>query len=147
MSVFKSSVDRVVVARIAELCGSLVEPPTSASAARLPASRGNALHSVCVDFVVCLFVCLFEAFFALLFWVGMMLTDLRQTANANVLAGFHHNWKSKNSDFSLSAVVYTLKIKHSMLCVTGAYLRDITNTIFASFHLNVNRLSVCCSCF
>ena len=33
-----------------------------------------------------------------------------------------------------------------MLCVTGVYLRDITNMIFAILLLNVNHLSVCSSC-
>ena len=34
------------------------------------------------------------------------------------------------------------KIKHSMLFVTGMYLRDIINTIFITLHLNVSGLSV-----
>ena len=38
------------------------------------------------------------------------------------------------------------KFKHSMLCVTGVYLRDITNIIFAILLLNVSHLSVCSSC-
>ena len=29
------------------------------------------------------------------------------------------------------------KIKHSMLCVTGVYLSDITNTFFTALHLNL----------
>ena len=37
-------------------------------------------------------------------------------------------------------------IKHSKLCVTGVYLRDITNTIFVILHLKVSRLSICSSC-
>ena len=39
------------------------------------------------------------------------------------------------------------KIKHSMLCVTGLYLKDITNTLFVILHLNVSHLSDCISCF
>ena len=35
------------------------------------------------------------------------------------------------------------KIKHSMLCVTGVYLRDIMNIIFVILHLNVSHLSAC----
>ena len=38
------------------------------------------------------------------------------------------------------------KIKHSTLCVTGVYLRDLTNIIFVILHLNVSHLSVCSSC-
>ena len=38
------------------------------------------------------------------------------------------------------------KINHSILCVTGVYLRDIIYTIFIFLHLNVSRLSVCSSC-
>ena len=34
-----------------------------------------------------------------------------------------------------------------MLCVSGVYLRDITNTIFVILHLNVSHLSLCSSCF
>ena len=34
------------------------------------------------------------------------------------------------------------KIKHSMLCVTGVYLRDLDNMIFVILHLNVSHLSV-----
>ena len=37
------------------------------------------------------------------------------------------------------------KIKHSMLCVTGVYLREITNTNFVILHLNASGLSVCSS--
>ena len=33
------------------------------------------------------------------------------------------------------------KIKHSMLCVTGVYLRDITDMIFVTVHLNVSHQS------
>ena len=33
-------------------------------------------------------------------------------------------------------------IKQSMLCVTGVYLRDITNTSFVILHLNVSQLSI-----
>ena len=33
-----------------------------------------------------------------------------------------------------------------MLCVTDAYLRDISNTIFVILHLELSRLNVCCSC-
>ena len=42
----------------------------------------------------------------------------------------------------------TRKIEHSMLCVTGVYLRDITNSnmVFVAMHLNVSHLSVCFSC-
>ena len=35
------------------------------------------------------------------------------------------------------------KIKQNVPCVTGVYLRDITNMIFAILHLNV---SFCCCC-
>ena len=38
---------------------------------------------------------------------------------------------------------YAKKIKHSMPCVTGVYLRDITNMIFIILHLNMSCLSVC----
>ena len=34
-----------------------------------------------------------------------------------------------------------------MLCVTGVYLRDITNTIFVILHFNVSQLSVCSHCY
>ena len=37
------------------------------------------------------------------------------------------------------------KIKHSMLHVTGVYLRDKTNMIFVILHLNLSCLSICCS--
>ena len=37
------------------------------------------------------------------------------------------------------------KIKHSMLCVTGVYLRDITYIIFVILHLNSSCLNVCSS--
>ena len=37
-------------------------------------------------------------------------------------------------------------IKHSMICVTGVYLRYVANTIFVILHLNVSVLSICCSC-
>ena len=33
-----------------------------------------------------------------------------------------------------------------MLCVTGVYLRDVTNTTFSILHLNVNYLSICSAC-
>ena len=33
-----------------------------------------------------------------------------------------------------------------MLCVTSVYLGDIKNMIFVILHLNVSRLSICCSC-
>ena len=36
-------------------------------------------------------------------------------------------------------------IKHTMLCVTGVYLRDTTNTIFVILQLNLSHLSICCS--
>ena len=39
------------------------------------------------------------------------------------------------------------KIKLSVLCVTGVYLRHITNVIFVILHLNVRHQSVCFSCF
>ena len=39
------------------------------------------------------------------------------------------------------------KIMHRMLCVTGVYLRDITNMIFVILHLNVSCLNICSSCF
>ena len=32
---------------------------------------------------------------------------------------------------------HSKKIKYSMLCVTGVYLRDVTNTIFVILHLNL----------
>ena len=38
-------------------------------------------------------------------------------------------------------------VKHSMLCVTGVYFRDITNIIIVLLHLNNSRLSVCSSSF
>ena len=41
---------------------------------------------------------------------------------------------------------YVKKIKHSMLCVTGVFIRDITNTIFVTLHVNMSRMSVCCFC-
>ena len=34
-----------------------------------------------------------------------------------------------------------------MLCVTGVYLRDITDTIFVILHLNVSCLSICFPCY
>ena len=39
------------------------------------------------------------------------------------------------------------RIKHHRLCVTGVYLRDITNIIIVLLHLNNSRLSVCSSSF
>ena len=39
------------------------------------------------------------------------------------------------------------KIKHNILCVTGMYLGDITNTISVILHLNVSRLRICSSCY
>ena len=49
----------------------------------------------------------------------------------------------------LSSVVYWYvvsthikKIRHSLLCVTGVHLWDITKTIFVILHLNVSHLSV-----
>ena len=33
-----------------------------------------------------------------------------------------------------------------MLCVTGVFIRDITNTIFVILHVNMSRMSVCCFC-
>ena len=36
-------------------------------------------------------------------------------------------------------------VKHSKLCMTGVYLRDITNTCSPVFHLNVSHLSICFS--
>ena len=41
--------------------------------------------------------------------------------------------------------IHIKKIKHSMLCVTGVYLKDIANTSFVILHLNVNCVSVCTS--
>ena len=38
-------------------------------------------------------------------------------------------------------------VMHSMLCVTGVYLKGITNTIFVLLHFNVSSLSVCFSFF
>ena len=38
-------------------------------------------------------------------------------------------------------------MKHSVLCVTGTYFRDVTNMIFAILHLNVSRQSICSSYF
>ena len=43
------------------------------------------------------------------------------------------------------ALTYLKKIRHSILCVTGVYLRDITNIIVSILHLNVSHLSVCFS--
>ena len=40
------------------------------------------------------------------------------------------------------AATHIEKIKHSMLCVTGVYSRDITNMILVILHLNVSHLSV-----
>ena len=39
------------------------------------------------------------------------------------------------------------KIKYSMLCVTGVYRRNVTNTILVILHLNVSHLSFCSSCW
>ena len=45
-------------------------------------------------------------------------------------------------------LTYIKKIRHSMLCVTGVYLGDITDMTFSVLHWNVNHLSICCSsCF
>ena len=33
------------------------------------------------------------------------------------------------------------KIKHSLICKTGVYLRDITDMIFVTVHLNVSHQS------
>ena len=41
---------------------------------------------------------------------------------------------------------HTLKVKYSVLCSTGMYSRDITNTIFVILHSNVSHLSVCSAC-
>ena len=38
------------------------------------------------------------------------------------------------------------KIKHSILCVTAVYLRDISNMVFVILHLNLSHLSICSSC-
>ena len=38
------------------------------------------------------------------------------------------------------------QLKHSMLYVTGRYLRDITDMIFVILHLDASHLSVCFSC-
>ena len=38
------------------------------------------------------------------------------------------------------------KIQHSVLCVTGVYLRDIMNIIFVISHLDASHLSICSSC-
>ena len=38
------------------------------------------------------------------------------------------------------------KDKHTMVCVTGVYLSDITDIIFSILHLNVSPLSICSSC-
>ena len=35
------------------------------------------------------------------------------------------------------STIHIKKIKQSMLCVTGVYLRDITDLIFVFLHLNV----------
>ena len=43
--------------------------------------------------------------------------------------------------------IHIKKIKHSVLYVTGVYLRDITNVIFVILHLNVGRIDVFFSCF
>ena len=37
---------------------------------------------------------------------------------------------------------YVKQTEHSMLCVTGVYLRDLDNMIFVILHLNVSHLSV-----
>ena len=42
---------------------------------------------------------------------------------------------------------YIKQIKHSTFCMTGVYLRDITNTIWVILHLNVSHLSICSSCY
>ena len=39
---------------------------------------------------------------------------------------------------------YIEKIRHSMFCVTGVYLRDLTNRIFSILHLTVIHLSIGC---
>ena len=39
------------------------------------------------------------------------------------------------------------RIKHSVLCVTGVYLRDISYMIFVILYLNVSRLIDCSSCY
>ena len=39
------------------------------------------------------------------------------------------------------------RIKHSVRCVTGVYLGDITRSVFVILYLNVCRLRVCSSCF
>ena len=45
------------------------------------------------------------------------------------------------------AATHTKKIKHSMLCVAGVYLIDIVDKMFVILHVNVSRLSICCSCW
>ena len=43
---------------------------------------------------------------------------------------------------STMVATHIKKFKHSMLCVTGVYLRDITNMIVVILHLRVSDLSV-----
>ena len=38
---------------------------------------------------------------------------------------------------------YITKIERSVLCVTGVYVRSISNTIFPVLHLNVSHLNEC----
>ena len=45
------------------------------------------------------------------------------------------------------AATHTKKVKHSMLCVAGVYLIDIVDKMFVILHVNVSRLSICCSCW
>ena len=44
-----------------------------------------------------------------------------------------------------SAATRIRKIQHSILRVSGVYLRDINNKIFVMLHLNMSRLSICSS--
>ena len=46
----------------------------------------------------------------------------------------------------LSITIHIKKIKHSMICVTGVYLRGVSDTFSPVLHLNVHQLSVSSSC-
>ena len=44
-------------------------------------------------------------------------------------------------------IKHVIKIKHRMLCLTGVYFREITDTIFVILHLYMSCLNVCSSGF
>ena len=44
-------------------------------------------------------------------------------------------------------VAHIKNIKHSMLCVNGVYLRDVTGVISTILQLNASHLSICSCCF